>query len=191
MLRTRVGLEFLRDATESLAIERSEPAVLRNHLLAALAKLGIQLPGAESMNAEELARGDDHTLLAFVDDSAGQLALVIYRDRDLGTVVLDAIDRVNGLCAAGPMDLERGAQLHAVVRVLGLLGVYPSLEDWLEGDEDEDAPTAAQMAELATNAPVASVVLDSDRTPWKHGPKPPPDFLRRRFSRVASFNLAM
>jgi hypothetical protein len=187
-----MGLAYLREVAGALAIGRGEPRALRAELLSALARLGIDLPGAEPMSDDELLTSDAHTLLAFVDDHAGQCSLRILADDRLPALVQAALERANGMAAAGPADVAP-EEVGPVLRVLGLAGTDPDPDGWLaDADRDDpETPTAEEIAALSQVAPVAYVVVNDDGSLWSHGPAPAADLLRRRFSRVVSFNLAM
>lgn len=151
-----MSFEELRAVVERLAIGPGQPAQVRADLLRALSELGLALPGSEPMTDADLAASEGHTLLGFLDDSAGQVSLLVYADEDLPEVVLAALEQVNGMTAAGPDDLG-SEHLAAVVRVLGLLGISPALDDWITYSIDAP-PSAQEMDGLSRIKCVESVV---------------------------------
>ncbi len=188
-----MGHELLCDLAQSLALGGGDAAELRAGLVGALDRLGLALPGVAPMDGAALAAGDGHTLVVFVDDFNGLASFRVYADAALPDVVVAALDRVNGVCAAGSTDLGGGELLHAFVRVLCLAGVAPELAAWLRDEDRADpaCPTQEEADALDRIPTIAAVVVHDDGALPKHGPRPPVDFLARRFTRVVALRLAM
>jgi hypothetical protein len=184
-----MSLEFLIQVSETLALGAGEPTALRASLRSALAESGVDLPGLELPPLDD----EDHTLLVFVDDYAGQATLTLFHDSALSEATIADLERVNGLAACGPDELGAGAELWAFVRVLSIAGVDPDLDGWFTNEDrgDPGCPSKAELESLAGQSSVASIVLDGDGTVWRHSPRPPADLLAHSLRRVISLRLAM
>ena len=178
--------EFLRDVTDAFAL--GCPAS-RHAVRDAFAQLQIAVPPS-TLPADAEPAEQTYTLLAYADDSAGQVSFLIYTDEALPGALGAALELLNGRAAADPSDVGGGAQAFALARIVALTNSGLNCAEWV-GEEVGAIgwPDQAELDALSEIRAAASFVVNDGGAIWALGPKPPDDLLDRTYSRVVSFQL--
>ena len=121
------ALRWMLDADTATVAAAGQGAVTE-----LLDRLGMSLPGARELDAEELARLPESTLLAMFDDASQSATLYLVPSPLVTSELRRAVGPTRSLCFAGPEDLSE-ASWFAAVRVISAVGeeITPLYDEYL------------------------------------------------------------